>query len=357
MLVQNTLITGMGSYIPEIRKPNSAFLDSQFLNEDGTPVSNPNDVVIEKFMGITGIEERRYAEPTLNASDLGYFAAEKAIVNAGADRETIDYVIVAHNFGDVKSAAIQSDILPSLASRIKHRLGIKNPNCVAYDILFGCPGWVEGLIQGHAFIKAGIARKVLVVGTETLSRVLDPHDRDSMIYSDGAGACILEAKEEYVKRGILSHATRSDTTDEVYYLFFGNSYNKNEDPDVRYIKMHGRKIYEYALKNVPVAMKFALESSAVDIKNLKKVFLHQANEKMDEAIIHRFYKLYGVPTPEHVMPMSIHMLGNSSVATIPTLFDMVLQGTVEHQKVEDGDVIMLASVGAGMNINALVYKM
>ncbi len=350
-------IIGVGNYIPSETITNLFFENHHFLDEKGITLKQDNATIAGKLKEITGIEERRYAEPTLNASDLGYFAAEKAIVNAGADRETIDYVIVAHNFGDVKSAAIQSDILPSLASRIKHRLGIKNPNCVAYDILFGCPGWVEGLIQGHAFIKAGIARKVLVVGTETLSRVLDPHDRDSMIYSDGAGACILEAKEEYVKRGVLSHATRSDTTDEVYYLFFGNSYNKNEDPDVRYIKMHGRKIYEYALKNVPVAMKFALESSAVDIKNLKKVFLHQANEKMDEAIIHRFYKLYGVPTPEHVMPMSIHMLGNSSVATIPTLFDMVLQGTVEHQKVEDGDVIMLASVGACMNINALVYKM
>jgi 3-oxoacyl-[acyl-carrier-protein] synthase-3 len=356
MLVNNTIMTGIGSYVPEITKKNSEFLNHVFLNADGTPIQDKNDSIIEKFSAITGITERRYAGSELKASDLGYFAAEKAIQNAGIDRETIDYIIVAHNFGDVKSAAIQSDILPSLASRIKHRLGIQNPNCVSYDILFGCPGWIEGVIQGHAFIRAGFARKVLVIGTETLSRVLDPHDRDSMIYSDGAGACVLEAKEEYIKRGILSHATRSDTVDEVNYLFFGNSYDKEEDPDVRYIKMYGRKIYEYALKNVPIAMKYALDSSAVDIKNLKKVFIHQANEKMDEAIIQRFYKLHGMTTPDLIMPMSIHFLGNSSVATVPTLYDKVLKGEIPDQKLNEGDVIMMASVGAGMNINALIYK-
>ncbi|MFZ1705443.1 MAG: ketoacyl-ACP synthase III [Saprospiraceae bacterium] len=357
MLVNNTLITGTGSYVPEIAITNQEFISNEFLNEDGSSITNDNKTIIEKFKDITGIMERRYADSSLKASDLGFFAGENAILDAGVDKESIDYIIVAHNFGDVKSAAIQSDILPSLASRIKHRLGIKNPNCVAYDILFGCPGWIEGVIQGHAYIKAGIAKKVLVIGAETLSRVLDPHDRDSMIYSDGAGACVLEAKEEYVKRGIISHATRSDCVDEAYYLYFGNSNDKNDDPDVRYIKMHGRKIYEYALKNVPAAMKLALESSAVDIKNLKKVFLHQANEKMDEAIIHRFYKQYGVPVPEHVMPMSIHLLGNSSVATVPTLYNSVLKGEIPHQTISEGDVIMMASVGAGMNINALIYKL
>lgn len=356
MLVTNSVITGTGSYVPSIIKKNEDFGALEFLNEDGTPFSQENPVIIEKFKEITGIQERRYATPDLNASDLGYLASEEAIKDAGIDRETLDYIIVAHNFGDVKSAAIQSDILPSLASRVKQRLGIKNPSCVAYDILFGCPGWVEGVIQAHAYIKAGMAKKVLVIGNETLSRVLDMHDRDSMIYSDGAGACIIEVKEEPVKRGILSHATRTDAVDEAYYLFFGNSYDKTEDPDVRYIKMYGRKIYEYAIVNVPAAMKEALDLSAVDVHNLKKVFIHQANEKMDEAIIKRFYRLYKADTPDKVMPMSIHLLGNSSVATVPTLFDRVKKGMVQGQKIEADDVIMFASVGAGMNINAIVYK-
>ena len=130
----------------------------------------------------------------------------------------------------------------------------------------------------------------------------------------------------------------------------------NTDPNVRYIKMFGRKIYEFSLTNVPLAMKTALDKSGVDIKDVKKVFIHQANEKMDEAIIKRFFRLYKTPTPEHIMPMSIHLLGNSSVATVPTLLDLVYKGKLENHHLYKGDIIILASVGAGMNINAVVYK-
>jgi 3-oxoacyl-[acyl-carrier-protein] synthase-3 len=357
MFVTNSVITGTGSYIPEYVKKNEDFFQHEFLNEDGSPIPYETTTIIEKFTEITGIVERRYAPNNLNSSDLGYRAAVAAINDSGIDPEKLDYIIVAHNFGDVKNAAIQTDVLPSLSSRIKHRLGIVNPSCVAYDILFGCPGWIEGVIQAHAFIKAGMAKRVLVIGTETLSRVVDVHDRDSMIYADGAGACVIEAKEETKKRGILSHATRTDTIDEAYYLFFGNSYDKTENPDVRYIKMLGRKIYEYAISKVPAAMKEALDTSAIDIVNLKKVFIHQANEKMDEAIIKRFYKLYSLKCPQHIMPMSIQWLGNSSVATVPTLFDLVRKGKFANQSIKEDDVVLFSSVGSGMNINAIVYKL
>jgi 3-oxoacyl-[acyl-carrier-protein] synthase-3 len=220
--------------------------------------------------------------------------------------------------------------------------------------LFGCPGWVEGVIQAQAFIKAGMAKKCLVIGAETLSRVVDIHDRDSMIYSDGAGATIIEATNE--DGGILAHASATFATDEADYLFFGNSFNKNLDQDVRYIKMQGRKIYEFALNEVPKAMKDCLDESGIPISEVKKVLIHQANEKMDEAIIHRFFKLHNQETPEGIMPMSIHKLGNSSVATVPTLYDLLVNGKIEDQEINKGDVIIFASVGAGMNINAIVYR-
>jgi len=347
-------ITGTGSYIPENIEKNEGFHQHEFLNVDGSQINSPNEVIVEKFKAITGIVERRYANDKLTASDLGFLAAEKAIEDAKIDREDIDYIIVAHNFGDVKKDAIQSDILPCLATRVKHKLRIKNPKCVAYDILFGCPGWVEGTIQAQAFIKAGMAKKCLVIGAETLSRVVDKHDRDSMIYSDGAGATIIEATDE--EGGILAHNTASFTYDEAYYLFFGNSNNPELDKDTRYIKMHGRKIYEFALTNVPLAMKECLDESGVDIKDVKKILIHQANEKMDEAIIKRFYRLYKTPVPEGIMPMSIHKLGNSSVATVPTLIDLIRNNKLENQQIEKGDVIIFASVGAGMHINAIVYK-
>jgi 3-oxoacyl-[acyl-carrier-protein] synthase-3 len=347
-------ITGIGSYIPEKKISNTDFGDHTFLNEDGTAFKYPNDVIINKFKGITGIEQRRYAEDHYSSSDLAFFAAKKAIDNAAIDPETIDYIIFAHNFGDVKKGAIQSDMLPSLATRVKHKLQIKNPKCVAYDILFGCPGWIEGVLQANAFIKSGMAKRCLVIGSETLSRVVDAHDRDSMIYSDGAGASILEASND--ESGLLSYESGTYAMDEANYLFFGKSYNSELDPDTRYIKMHGRKIYEFALTNVPAAMKSCLDKSGLGIDDVKKILIHQANEKMDEAIIHRFYKLYDKSVPQDIMPMSIHELGNSSVATVPTLFDLLIRGEIKDQNINKGDILLFASVGAGMNVNAFIYR-
>lgn len=350
----NIKITGSGSYIPTEIVSNKDFAKHTFLNDDGSPFPHPNDIVAQKFLEITGIQERRYVTADLNTSDIGTIAARIAIENAKLDPETLDYIIFAHNFGDVKKDTIQGDMLPSLASKVKHNLRIKNPKCVAYDMLFGCPGWVESVIQAQAFIKAGMAKKCLVIGAETLSRVVDMHDRDSMIYSDGAGATVLEATEE--EGGILAHESATFTYDEANYLYFGNSFNTTHNPDVRYIKMHGRKIYEFAISQVPKAMATCLENSGIDISQLKKVLIHQANEKMDEAIVQRFFKLYDQKMPDGIMPMSIHKLGNSSVATVPTLYDMLIKGQLENQSIQKGDVILFASVGAGMNVNAIVYK-
>ena len=350
----NIRITGTGCYIPSHVETNDEFSQREFLNADGSEFKHSNDIIIKKFTSITGIGERRYVTPEYNTSDIAYFAAERAIDNARIDKESLDYIIIAHNFGDVRHGSSQGDTLPSLAARVKHKLGIKNPKCVAYDLIFGCPGWLEGLIQAQAFIRAGMAKKCLVVGAETLSRVVDHHDRDSMIYSDGAGATVVELSD--TKGGILAHESASFTGEEVDYLFFGESYKK-EGSDTRYIKMHGRKIYEFALTQVPLAMKACFDNSGYKISQLKKIFIHQANEKMDEAIIDRFYKLYDTQVPEKIMPMNIAKLGNSSVATVPTLFDMVKRGELIGHEIKKGDCIMFASVGAGMNINAVVYEL
>ena len=350
----NIKITGTGSYIPTEKVTNSDFAKHEFLNEDGSNFNLSNDIIAEKFVEITGILERRYASDDMVNSDMAFIAAKKAIASSKIDPETLDYIIFAHNYGDIKSHTIQSDTVPSLATRVKYLLQIKNPKCVAYDVLFGCPGWIEGVIQAQAFIRAGMAKKCLVIGSETLSRVVDKHDRDSMIYSDGAGAAIIEATDE--PGGILAHESATYSFDEAKYLYFGNSFNKEEDENVRYIKMYGRKIYEFALNNVPQAMASCLEKSGIPITNLKKILIHQANEKMDEAIVNRFYKHYKMDTPKDIMPMSIHKLGNSSVATVPTLYDLILNDEVENHKIEKGDILLFASVGAGMNINAFIYK-
>lgn len=352
----STIITGTGSYIPSVVKTNQSFVNNSFYAENGELITTPNEEIVEKFKDITGIAERRYADNNENTSEMATKAAVLAIKDAGIDPETIDQIIVAHNFGNVLSGTIQTDAIPAIASRVKNQLGIKNPACVAYDILFGCPGWIQGVIQADAFIKSGMAKKCLVIGAETLSRVVDEHDRDSMIFSDGAGACIVEHSDES-DTGILASSVQSHCEDETYFLYLGKSYHPEGEEATRYIKMKGRKVYEYAIKNVPIAMKECIEKAGVDIHDVKKFFLHQANEKMDEGFIKALFKLYGIrEIPADIMPMSIHELGNSSVATIPTLYDRVKHGFYKEHQLNKGDIVIFASVGAGMNINAICYK-
>ncbi|HEY4064324.1 MAG TPA: ketoacyl-ACP synthase III [Puia sp.] len=356
--MRRSVITGTGCYIPEILKKNSEFSENTFYTEEGGLMDKPSSIIVEKFSKITGIEERRYAAPGITASDMAAKAAHLAILDSGIDPESIDQVILAHNFGDVPLDTIQSDLVPALASRVKQQLNIANPNCIPYDLIFGCPGWLQGLIQADAFCKAGLARTCLVIGTETLSRVIDKHDRDSMIFSDGAGACILQYIDTDPRNtGILSANTRSDCREETSYIHFDRSYHPEANEDERYIKMKGRKVYEYALRYVPEAMKDCLDKSGYTIRDVAMIFIHQANEKMDEAIVKAFFKLYDVSDPPHdVMPMCIQWLGNSSVATIPTLFDLVRKGGLPGHQLKTGDLLLFASVGAGMNINAVCYR-
>ncbi|MCF8365444.1 MAG: ketoacyl-ACP synthase III [Bacteroidales bacterium] len=358
MKYQNIVITGSGSYIPTKILKNEDFASNTFYDLEGKAFEQSHDEISEKFHAITGIKERRYVTDDLLCSDIGAFAAEEAIVDSGIDRETIDHIIVAHNFGDIKAGTIQTDMLPSIASKIKNKLGITNPKCIGYDIVFGCPGWIQGVLQARSFMLTGMAKRCLVIGAETLSRTVDRNDRDSMIYSDGAGATLLDIVESDEELGILSYSMGTFTTKEAYYLYRGQGNVDGSSTEVSYLKMHGRKIYEFSLTHVPEAMKECLDKSGHSIEDVKKIFIHQANEKMDFEIVKRFYRLYKIrQAPDGVMPMSISKLGNSSVATIPTLYDRIKKGTCDEKHVlNKGDLILFASVGAGMNINAVAYR-
>ena len=354
-----SVITGTGSYIPSKRIRNENFLTNEFYDIDGKKFEKTNQEILDKFQEITTIKERRYVSDDLVTSDISYYAALDAIKSANIDKEELDYIIVAHNFGDVRKNNKQLDIVPSLAARVKHKLEIHNPYTVAYDLPFGCPGWLQGIIQADYFIKSGDAKKALVIGADILSRVSDPHDRDSMLYADGAGATVLEAKKSDNPIGILAHKTRSDTFLFSKMLYMGKSYKTDEEnKDDIFLKMNGRKLYQYAIERVPQAIQDCLEKINTHLSKIKKILIHQANGKMDDAIIKRLYKLYNIiDVPKNIMPMTIDWLGNSSVATIPTLLDLLLKDKLETHKVIRGDTLVFASVGAGMNINTLVYKM
>jgi len=352
-----SVIAGSGSYIPPVVVKNSHFESYFFMNEDGSPIDLPGKEVVAKFEQITGITERRLAEPGHLTSDLATFAARDALQSANFDPEALDYIIVAHNLGDMKKGSLYPDILPTLASRVKGKLNIQNPRCVAYDITFGCPGWTQAMIQANYFIKSGDAKSALVIGADTVTRSSDPHDRDAMIFADGAGAVVLTACESKQPVGMLRHSARTDAGEYLDLLKMGKSYNPGIHDNL-YLKMLGRKLYNYALSNVPLVAKECLDINGMGLSDVKKVLIHQANEKMDEAILKRLFRLYDIDEVDlSVMPMTINTLGNSSVATVPTLYDLVVKGKLEGHELNPGDNVMMASVGAGMSINAFMYKM
>lgn len=352
-----SVIVASGSYIPTQRITNEHFLKSSFYDSDGKKFEKSNEEVIRKFSDITGILERRYVTSDQVASDIASLAAEDAIKSGNIDGETLDYIIVAHNFGDIRADNLRSEFVPALASRVKMKLGIQNPNTVCYDLPFGCAGWLQGIIQADNFIRSGTAKKAMVIGAETLSRICDPHDRDSMIYADGAGATVLEARMSNTPIGVLASKTQTNAGDNTYVLKMQRSYSPGYTNNDLFLKMRGRVLYEHALKNVPTVIRESIEKANVSLTDVDKVFIHQANNKMDEAILKRLFSESGVSTiPDNIMPMTISWLGNSSVATVPTLYDLVAKGKMENHQLKKGSLIIFAAVGAGVNINSVVYR-
>lgn len=330
-------------------------MDSHFYTDEGDRIEKPNAEIIDKFVEITEIKERRYIHDHQNNSDIGLEAAKEAIYDAHIDPEHLDYIIYASNFGEVKKDGL-SDFMPSMSARLKHKLGIKNRKCVNYDMIFGCPGWVEAMILADSLIKAGRAKLILVVGSETLSRVTDPYDRNKMIFADGAGAVVVKATDDETV-GIIAHSTICDNDVELNYLENACSLNPDFKENRHYIRMHGRKIYEYALKNVPAAIKETIDLAGLSIEDIDKILIHQANAKMDYAMIDRLHKLYDIKEYDHsISPMTIQQFGNSSVATIPTMYDIIIKEEMKGQRFKEHGNIIFTSVGAGMNINAIVYR-
>lgn len=349
----NTIITATGSYLPPAIVANQHFLNHEFYSADGQRLERSNADIIHKLFEISGIEERRYVTDGQSTSEIALRAAEQAL--GEMDRESLDYIIVAHNLGDFTRENRQMDMVPTIAARVKHHLRIKNPYTVAYDIPFGCPGWLQGMIMANYYIRANDARRILVIGAEILSRACDPHDIDSMIYADGAGATVVEATDD--DAGVLAHVTRSDTYRNAFLIRLGAPYHPLNGGNDKFLKMQGHNIYKYALRTVPLVVKQALEKSGLTLADVSKVLIHQANEKMDAAILKRLFKLYGIDDiPDNIMPMTISWTGNSSVATLPTLLDLLQSKKLDGHRLDCGDIAVFASVGAGMNINAMIYR-
>ena len=343
--------------MPERRIANAFFLNNIFMDSMGVPSSKPTAEIIGKLEQITGIKERGYISEKGDSVPLMVAASEHALADWGKDKNLIDGIIVAHNAGNMLEGRDGFHTVPNMAALLKNKLGIENFECFAYDLLFGCPGWLQGVIQAHQAIQMGDAKHVLVIGIEVASRLLDPHDLDSMILADGCGAAVISASDTGDDSGIISYATFSHALEDISCIYLDRSYNKEITAPTLF-KMNGKDVYKYATVWVPKVIKKALDKAGLTASDVDMFLFHQANGKMLHAFANNLAQMYGMEglSFEGKIPTTIEFTGNTSVATIPTMLDLILKNNLGEYKIKKGDLIVMASVGAGMHCNALVYK-
>lgn len=351
-----SIILGTGSEIPEMLVPNSHFDSSEFYGRDGVRIDKSTKEIIEKLESITGIRERRYVPFDRDSIELMTGASKLAIADAGLDVNQLSGIIVAHNAGNMVPQTGSFHTVPNLAAILKNGIECTNHNCFAYDLLFGCPGWLQGVIQAHQTIRCGDGRHILVTGLEVASRMLDPHDVDSMILADGCGACVVSQSENKTK-GIISYSTFSHGQDDNRIIYLGES-NKKGVAGSCYFHMNGREVYKYATEWVPKVIKDALDKANLKIGEVDIFLFHQANAKMLCAIAKNLAHICGARENSLAdkIPSTIEFLGNTSVATIPTMLDLIRKEKLDGYRIRDGQIAVMASVGAGMHCNALVYR-
>lgn len=350
-------ITGTGSAMPSRVITNDYFLDHTFYTKEGKKNEKSTAAIIQKLEEISGIKERRFIPEEEPSVEILFQACSNAIQDAGIDKNEIDGLIVAHNAGNMLPNQVGVfHTVPNLAAVVKNKLGVTNHQCHAYDILFGCPGWLQGVIQANRLIESGEATHVLVAGLEIASRLLDPNDVDSLLMADGCGATIV-SKSESKDKGVLAHAMFSHTEEDLNNITLGASLNR-ETTGHCFFKMNGQRVYKYATTWLPQVIRQALDKVEITPSEVDYFFFHQANAKMLRVIASNLMDLYGITDQQYVnkIPSSISFLGNTSVATIPMLFDLVNKQQMEGFTLKEGQTYVFASVGAGMHCNAVVYK-
>ena len=355
-MASSTVITGTGTVIPELLIPNSHFDTSEFYDRKGARIDKSGAEVAAKLEAIAGIRERRYIPFDQDSIELMTDASRLAIEDARLRVDDLSGIIVAHNAGNMVPDTGAFHTVPNLAASLKHELGSTNHDCFAYDVLFGCPGWLQSIIQAHQAIRCGDAEHVLITGLEVASRLLDPHDPDSMILADGCGACVV-SRSSTSEEGVLSYATYSHAMDDNRIIYLGPSHKPGVEGSC-FFHMNGRAVYKYATEWVPKVIKAALDRAGMNIRDVGLFLLHQANSKMLEAITSNLAELADVDikTFDRKVPTTIEFLGNTSVATIPTMLDLILKRKLEGYEIRKNDVVAFASVGAGMHCNAMIYR-
>ena len=321
-------ILGTGSYVPP----------KVVTNEDIEKLVDTSD---EWIVSRTGIKKRHVVEGSTAASDLALEAAKTALDDAGLNASDIDQILVA--------TVTPDRLFPSTACTLQEKLGVNGNS--AMDIGAACSGFVYGLAMAGSMVSAGILDRVLLIGVETLSKILNWRDRGTcVLFGDGAGAAVIGPAEEDGAR-ILSVKMRSDgAAGSLLELPAGGSQmpatHETVEQGLHYIKMQGNEVFKYAVRAMEEMAREALVQAGKEVPEVDLLIPHQANLR----IIHATAKRLGIPM-EKVF-VNVNRYGNTSAASIP----LALDEAVKEGRIKKGDLVELVTFGAGFTWAAAVIR-
>lgn len=319
-----SVVLGYGAALPRRAVPNK---------ELETLVETSDDWIVQR----TGIRQRHIAGEGETTASLGEQAARAALDNAGLTPADIDLVIVATSTPD--------NTFPATAVNIQHRLGMSHG--YAFDVQAVCTGFVYAMATADAHLRAGLAKRALVIGAETFSRILDWQDRTTcVLFGDGAGALVLEAQEgegTIADRGVLTAHLRSDGSHkDKLYVDGGPSTTGT----VGHLRMEGREVFKYAVGMITDVIEAAFKATGTTADDLDWLVPHQANRR----IIDGSAKKLGIPSEKVVVTVDMH--GNTSAASIP----LALSVAAADGRIKKGDLVMLEAMGGGFTWGALLIR-
>jgi 3-oxoacyl-[acyl-carrier-protein] synthase-3 len=315
-----SVITGVGGYLPNKILTNS---DLEKL------VETKDEWIVER----TGIKKRHIADGSELTSDLATRAAEKAIFRAGLKVNDIDLIVLATTTPD--------NTFPSTAVSVQQKLGIKN--CAAFDVQAVCTGFVYALSVADSLIKNGGFKNALVIGAETISRIVDWSDRGTCIlFGDGAGAVVLSAHEN-TERGILGFDLHSDSeTKDILYTDGGVSSTQ----EAGFLRMSGQEVFKHAVVKLAQTTETTMQKCGITTEQINWVIPHQANQRILDATI----KKLGVPSDKLISTVADH--GNTSAASIPLALDVAVQ----TGKIKEGDILAIQAIGGGLTWGSVIIR-
>ena len=320
-------IMGTGSCLPE------NVVTNDFL-------STIMDTSDEWISSRTGIRERRLVKEETTAT-MSAEAAKRALENAGIQAEDIDLIIVGTLTGDY--------VTPSTACEVQAAIGAVN--AVAFDINAACSGFLYGVSMAYAYMKSGIYKNAIVIGAETLSKIMDWNDRSTcVLFGDGAGAAVLALSEDEESAGIIGMEQGADGAKG---MVLACQDRKNNNPlvknptDLQYTYMDGQEVYKFAVTTVPESINRVLDKAQLKVEDIKYFLLHQANIRIIQSVSKR------LKVPMENFPISLDHCGNVSAASVPILLDEVNKKGM----LQKGDKIVMSGFGGGLTWGAALIEL